>query len=66
MTVKEYSCYLFDWLRFGSGEDVCSKCANNPKGVCPNADRYSVEFDYNFCYYGVKKYAEQQRAANKK
>lgn len=62
MTEHEYACYLFDWLRFESGEDVCAKCAVCPKDrICPNADRDSIDFDYNTCLWGVKAYAEKHR-----
>lgn len=63
---KEYAQYLFDWLRFDSSEDVCAKCANCPKDdVCPNADHNSVDFDYNTCFYGMKRYAEEHRTDKK-
>lgn len=62
MTQKELIDYLFEWLRFKSAEDVCSKCNNCPKeGICPNADENSIDFDYNTCLWGVKKYAEKHR-----
>lgn len=66
MTDKEYAQYLFEWLRFDSSEDICSKCVNCPKdNFCLNADPNSVDFDYNTCFYGIKKYAEGHRT-NKK
>lgn len=62
MTQKEFLDYLFEWLRFESGEDVCAKCAVCPKDrICPNADRDSIDFDYNTCLWGVKAYAEKHR-----
>lgn len=62
MTERELARYLFDWLRFESAEDVCSKCVNCPKdGICPNFDRDTIDFDYNTCLWGVKEYAEKHR-----
>lgn len=62
MTYKEFAKYLYEWLRFDSAEDCCSKCAYCPtKDICINVDGD----DEKLCFEGMKKYAEKQSADKK-
>ena len=53
MTDLEFAKYLSKML-LNSGEDCCSKCAFNRKDDSP--------LDDDWCFVGMKRYAEKQRA----
>ncbi len=64
MTFEEY---LFNWLRFETGEDCCSKCVNNTNSaeLCCNFDSYGNIKEKKICHEGIIAYYEKHYA-NKK